>query len=67
MEWLLIALAIASLSLLQGDHREDALVCVLSSCTYIISEDSVLDSESEVLLTCEPELLSSLSCPELTK
>ena len=69
MEWLLIVLVIASLSMLQGDNGdrgEVAVVCVLASCVYTISEGTSQDSGAVVLSECEQELLDSSSCPTPT-
>lgn len=62
MEWLFIALAIAALSLLQGDGGETITVCALASCTYVISEGLPLSNEVEALPRCEQELLDLSSC-----
>ena len=66
MEWLLIIIVIASLSMLQGDEGETVTICVLASCVYTISEGTALGSEAVVLSECEQELLASSSCPTPT-
>ncbi len=66
MEWLLIIIVIASMSMLQGDEGETVAICVLASCVYTTSEGTSPDSGSVALSECEQELLDSSSCPTPT-